>query len=352
MTGLREAIDLHGALGGELGATELCDLLRDLVGGVEPADRVEAVRPIKPPRVYRLELTGAPWRSVVLKRLEPAMAQRARLAAERWLPALGLGSRSARLLGVAAERSGDAVWHVYEDLGDRTLAARPAAECVDATVDLVAELHLRAARHPVLPDARHHGGGRGLAYFTESVGDAVAALETLHNTGIEPPAAFAGVPARLLERLRDLLADAPRRARVFADAAGPDTLLHGDLWPINAFVDATPEGPRARLVDWDRVAVGPFSYDLSTLLFRLPPAERPRVLSRYRQALARGGWTLPAPADLSVLCDTAERARYANYLIWPVLALVQERPSWGFPELAEVERWFVALDSSLEVASV
>jgi hypothetical protein len=338
VTSVREAIDLPSLP---------ADALRDLLGA-EPAERVEGVRPIKPPCVYRLELAGAPWRSVVLKRLDPAVAQRARLAAEQWLPALGLGERCAQLLGVAAERSGDAIWHLYEDLGDETLAARPDPERVEATVDLVAELHTRAARHSVLPDARHHGGGRGMAYFTESVGDAVAALETLQSVGVETPAAFADVPARLLERLRGLLADAPRRAQIFDDAAGPDTLLHGDLWPINAFVDATPEGPRARLVDWDKVAVGPVSYDLSTLLCRLPPAERPRVLERYRRAVAHAGWTLPAPAELSVLCDTAERARYANYVVWPALAILQERAAWGFPELAEVERWFISLDSNVE----
>jgi hypothetical protein len=338
VTGVREAIELPSLP---------ADALRDLLGA-EPAETVEGVRPIKPPRVYRLELAGAPWRSVVLKRLEPAMAQRARLAAERWLPALGLGERCAQLLGVAAERSGDAIWHLYEDLGDETLAARPDPKRVEATVDLVAELHTSAARHRVLPDARHHGGSRGMAYFTESVGDAVAALETLQSVGVETPAAFTDVPARLLQRLRGLLADAPRRAQVFEDAAGPDTLLHGDLWPINVFVDTTPEGPCARLVDWDRVAVGPFSYDLSTLLYRLPLAERPRILARYRRAVARAEWTLPAPAELTILFDTAERARYANYLTWPVLALLQERAAWGFPELAEVERWFISLDSGME----
>lgn len=349
MTGVREAIDLRSLLAP--GSAELCDELRDVLGA-EPAERVEGVRPIKPPRVYRLELAGAPWRSLVLKRLEPAVAQRARLAAERWLPALGLGDCCARLLGVAAERSGDSIWHLYEDLGDETLAVRPDPERVEATVDLVAELHTRAARHAVLPDARRHGGGRGIAYFTESVGDAIAALEALQSAGIEGPPPFADVPARLLERLRGLLADAPRRAQVFEDAAGPDTLLHGDLWPINAFVDATPHGPRARLVDWDKVAVGPFSHDLSALYFRFPPLERLRIVQRYQHAMARTGWRLPAPADLSVLFDTAERARCANWLVWPVLALLEERAGWGFPELAEVERWFISLQCSMEAKAL
>lgn len=325
------------ALQGEPGAAELSEVLDEIGDGGRPAE----LRPLKE-GVYRLALSGAG--SVVLKRLDPAVAQRARLVAERWLPALGLGDRCARLLGVAGDRAGRVVWHVYEDLGDDTLAARPTPERVRATVDLLAEVHLRGARHAVLPDVRRYGGGLGLAYFTANVADATAALEAVVAAGVATPTQYAGVTTRLLERLYALGADAPRRARVFDDAAGPDTLLHGDAWTINAFVFDTADGPRARLVDWDKVGIGPFSYDLSTFLFRFPPAERPGILDRYREALARAGRVLPPAAELHLLFDTAERARYANCIIWPALALLQEHADWGFPGLAEVERWFLALD--------
>lgn len=327
---------------GQPGPAELCELLGELMDG-GGAGRAVRLRQLKS-RVFRLEVEGKARRSIVLKRLEPAVAERARLVAERWLPALGLGGHCARLLGTAAEPGGRSVWHVYEDLGDETLAARPDPERVAATVDLVAQLHTRAARHPVLPNARQCGGDRGMSYFTANVSDAIAALDALASSGIGTPPEYGDLPARLLGRLRDLRADTTHRADVFRRAAGPDTLLHGDLWTINAFVDATPDGPRARLVDWDKAAVGPFSYDLSTLLFRFAPGERPGILDRYRQAVACAGWRLAAPADLALLFDTAERARYANRIIWPALALVQERADWGFPELAEVERWFEALD--------
>ena len=105
------------------------------------------------------------------------------------------------------------------------------------------------------------------------------------------------------------------------------------------------EGPRARLIDWDHVGVGPFSYDLSTFLFRFPAAQRPRILERYRNAVSRAGSWLASPPNLDLLFDTAERARYANRVIWPVRALLQEHADWGFPELAEVERWFQALEA-------
>src|SRR5207253_4103017 len=225
-----------------------------------------------------------------------------------------------------------------------TLASDPTPDRVAVTVDLIAQLHTRAARHPVLPDARRYSGALGFAYFTANVQDAIAALEALAAADIEPPPEQAGVTERLLERLVGLGADAARRAQVFKEAAGPDTLLHGDLWTINAFVEHTAAGPRARLVDWDRVGVGPFSYDLSTFLFRFPAEQRPRILDCYRDAAARGGWELGSPEDLALLFDTAERARYANRVIWPAVALLQERAAWGFPELAEVERWFLALD--------
>lgn len=84
---MTEMLDLCGGLrraleeSGEAGSGELCGLLRDLRDG--PADRVVGLRRLKR-RVFRADLAkGAPWRSVVLKRLEPAVAQRNRLVAER-----------------------------------------------------------------------------------------------------------------------------------------------------------------------------------------------------------------------------------------------------------------------------
>ena len=345
MTAVRDALDIRSSLGA--GASELSELLNKLVKADEGgAEWLAALRPIKPPRVYRLELVPgeAPWRSVVVKRLDSAVAQRARLAAERWLPALGLADGCARLLGVAAEARGDVVWHVYEDLGDETLAARLDPDRVAAAVDLVARLHARGAGHPILPDMRRYCTNFGMGYFAANLRDAIAGLEALQTSGIAAPAEYAGLAARLLTRLRGLLTDADRRAAVFARSGGPDTLLHGDLWTINTFVVSMPDGLRACLVDWDRVGVGPYSYDLSTLLVRFPLEARAGVLDTYRRAVARAGWFLPSLGDLNLMCETAELARYANRVIWPALALVREQAAWGFSELAEVERWFEALD--------
>src|SRR3989441_11914100 len=213
---------------------------------------------------------------------------------------LGRWSRStsmpggSRVRAPAADGASASIWHAFDDLGDETLASDPTPDRVAATVDLIAQLHTRGARHPVLPDARRYTGALGFAYFTANVQDAIAALEALAAADIEPPPEQAGVTERLLERLVGLGADAARRAQVFKEAAGPDTLLHGDLWTINAFVEHTAAGRRARLVDWDRGGGGPFSYDLSTFLFRVPPEQRPRILEGYRQAGAAAGGGGPA----------------------------------------------------------
>ena len=138
------------------------------------------------------------------------------------------------------------------------------------------------------------------------------------------------------------LTDAPRRAQVLKEAGGPDTLLHGDLWRANAFVTATGNGTRVRLIDWDHVGVGPFSYDLSTFLMRFSPAERPWLLSHYRQAVAVAGWRLPAERELNVLFETAEYARFAIRAAWAAMAWLHDGAEWVPVELAEIERWFEA----------
>ena len=135
---------------GEPAWTELWQCLRALLQGADPTDRVTNVQPLKA-KVYRLHFDArAPWSSVVVKRMEPAVAQRTRLLATRWLPALGLEHACARLLGAAADERGEVVWHIHEDMGDDTLAARPAPELVEAAARQVAELHVRAARHAII----------------------------------------------------------------------------------------------------------------------------------------------------------------------------------------------------------
>src|SRR5262249_2276831 len=119
------------------------------------------------------------------------------------------------------------------------------------------------------------------------------------------------------------------------------------LWTSNVFVTRSGDGLNARLTDWDRAGVGPISYDLSTFLLRFPAAQRPGILDVYTASLENHAWRPPAPSRLNLLFETAELSRYASRVIRPALAIARERAAWGFAELAEVERWFGALEPVL-----
>jgi hypothetical protein len=121
------------------GLPELRTVLQELFSGSGSTARVIGQQRLQR-SVYRLQLeANGGVRSVVLKRLDPSLAQRNQLVATRWLPALGLSDHGPALLPVAAERSGRCVWHIYEDLGDRTLAAGDAApRQIEAAVALMA----------------------------------------------------------------------------------------------------------------------------------------------------------------------------------------------------------------------
>ena len=97
-----------------------------------------------------------------------------------------------------------------------------------------------------------------------------------------------------------------------------------------------------------RAGVGPVAYDVSTFLYRFPANRRLWILSEYRNALDRVGWRLPEPADLNVLFETAECARYASRIIWPAAALVGDGAgSGGHDELSQVLGWFESLEPVL-----
>jgi thiamine kinase-like enzyme len=327
---------------------ELRDVLRDAYDGIEGAGRLIAHQPLKA-RVHRVRVVvPRAVRSLVLKRFEPREAEVNRLVVQRWLPAIGLGECTPRLLAVAGDRRGRWVWHVYEDLGDSTLhGTDPDPRRVEAAVELVARLHTRAAAHPVLSECRHHGSDLGIHYFTSNVRDAIRGLEALRPPRLEPGADDRAVRDRLLERLYALLEEQPRRARVLEEQGGPETLLHGDLWTSNTLVSFAGEPPQAWLIDWDHAGVGPISYDLSTLLYRFRAEERAWVLDCYASAVSRAGWRLPAAPELNLLFETAEYARYAHRATWPAVALLADRAEWAFDELKQVLGWFERLEPVL-----
>ncbi len=327
---------------GQPGLAELRSVLQDLLG--EATGRLLDAYNLqaRTNRVYRLRLAlDGSVRALVVKRLEPSIAWRNQLVVTRWLPAIGLHANGPTLLGTAAERNGQCVWHVYEDLGDWALDASKAdPERVRVAVELIAQLHTRFAQHPLLPECRLYGGDLGMYFYSSSVRDAIYDLEALRPPKVELSPERLALRDRLLQRMYKLFDQQTSRAQALAELGGPETLLHGDLWTTNTFVLPTAHGLQARLIDWDHAAVGLASYDLSTFLLRFATQHRLWILQLYREAVVHSGWRLPSAKDLNLLFETAEYARCANCIIWPAIALVRDQADWGLDALAEVERWF------------
>lgn len=323
-------------------AGELATALETAIGAPEGTIRVSAVRQLKT-NVYRVAFTKDPderVHSFVIKSANPGLARHNQLVARRWLPLLDFSAGAARLEGSAADRRGERIWLVYEDLGlarlDICMADRAR---VGVAIDLIAALHARSAEHAMLPDVRAHGGDLGEAYLIANVRDAVRALAQLRAPRAALSAVQQRVRDRLLSRLQLLQDELPRRVQMLERDGGPEVLLHGDLWTTNAFVTESPDGWRARLVDWDHAGVGRASYDLSTFLLRFPIEERSWILDRYRTAIG-DRWDVPEPHELNAHLETAELARYANRAIWPAVAWLVDGADWAFEELAMVAGWF------------
>jgi phosphotransferase family enzyme len=335
---------------GQPGLAELRTVLEELFGGHATSGRLIDQHRLKS-RVYRLRfaICGRD-RSLVVKRLDPAIAQRNQLVASRWLPAVSLGHSGPPLQGIAGERSGQCVWHVYDDLGDWALDTSDSdLGRAAVVVTLIAQIHARFAEHPLLPECRLYGGDLGIHFYTSNVRDAIRGLESLRPPAVELSSNGLALRDRLLARMYQLRNELPHRAQALAELGGPETLLHGDLWTTNTFVVPTAHGLQARLIDWDHAAVGSASYDLSTFLLRFPAHHRLRILDLYRESTGRPDWLLSPPRDLNLLFETAEYARFANRIIWPAIALWNDQAAWGFDALAEVERWFEALEPILPV---
>ena len=355
MIALRRRTDSRHTIPGtaEPGWSELCDVLGHVLpdGAHDLPIELERLKS----RVYRLRVpANGNGRSLsfVAKRYDPWLARRNELVLQKWLPALGLDDRAPHLVAAAAERHGTTVWHVYEDLGETALdPAQPDPQQVGAVVDLIAELHMRGAGHAVVPECRHFCGSLGASFIVANIRDAIGVLEALAPPQVQATVEQGELRGRLLAHLYRLRDDLPDRVALLESLGGPDTVLHGDLWTTNTLLchagNGGGPGVTSRLIDWDHAAVGPISYDLSTFLFRFAKPDRPWILDLYRRAVARAGWQLPATQDLNALFETAEYARYANRIIWPAVALLKDGATWGFDQLAEVERWFNTLEPAL-----
>ncbi len=294
----------------------------------------------------RFEVNGETI-SVVAKCSSPASAQRNRFVAGRCLPAVGLGPAAPAILATAADRDGRCMWHVYEDLGERTLETDRDPAAVRAGVYLLGEIHTRFIRHPLLAEARDWGGEFGPGFYSSSVRDAITCLEALSPSDLDGLGARVELRDRLLGRLWSLRDEEPERMGAIADLGGPETLLHGDMWLKNVAVVGGGDRVRVRLLDWDHAGLGPAGYDLSTFVNGFPAEERDGVVELYWDAIAGCGWQPPCREDMEYVFTTFELGRLANCVIWPALAL-PEGVEGALEELEMADEWLGSLDPVLQ----
>ena len=326
------------------GLAELRHSLQELLGEEEVKHRPIESQMLRR-GVYRLRFDsdGTP-RSLVIKRLNPEIAKRNSLVVKRWLPAVGLGQIVPSLLGCSAAQNCECVWHIYEDLGDWGLGeSNPDPIRVRLAVELIAKMHARFVKHALLAECRLWGSELGIHFYATSVRDAIRSLERLKRPYMGLSSDRSRVRDTLLQRLSRILDELPLLLDIVRQCGGPETLLHGDLWPENALVIPSHEGPQVRVIDWDHVGVGPPIYDLSTLLSRFPPADRLWILDAYRRAPETPSWLVPSNSELNLLFETAECARLANCIIWSAIEAAESQAAWAFDDLAEIEGWFNAL---------
>jgi Ser/Thr protein kinase RdoA (MazF antagonist) len=216
---------------------------------------------------------------------------------------------------------------VYDYAPGHPLSQDASDHDIRIAVEALARLHTSFPHHSLLPEARVAGGDKGMHFYSVNVDDALDALDRI--------AVESRVAEALRVRLHALRERAPERAEALA-AAGPDTLLHGDLWPSNVIV----RGEGVRLVDWDEAGVGPYGFDLSTLLLRFPVARRPAILGVYARAVGRmAGWELPPPGELHLILETAAKARLASLLVWSIAAAAEGDSDWLPERLASIVEW-------------
>lgn len=285
--------------------------------------------------VYRLMLRACEPASVVVKQVDPAGAHRSRLLARRWLPAVGLADACPPLLATmeTLERS----WTVHGWLDGVRLDAVLDAGHLRRLVDLVAAVHVRSARHPHLAEIRHHCRHLGPDGLAGQLSDAAQALAVVARESARLPA-LTTVARELAALVRRERRQASPTLALVRDAGGPDTLLHGDLWPQNALAGAGG----LRLVDWERLAVGPACYDLSILLLRLPPALRRPALDRYRGQVTAAGWPRLTDRQVRDVSVAFERARLATLISWRVLDLLRSPSTagWVVDQLGLIRTWW------------
>ena len=286
----RTGEDLVAALFGEEPYRPLREALVETFGKAAQQLRAEKLDG----RAYRVKLEASEHRSVVLKIFRVPRARRNELVLHRWLPAVGLSDLAPRLLAVAPAPDESSVWHVYEDCGDVTLADRQDPGSIRSGLRAIARVHAAFVEHPLLEEITTQGKPPGNYFFdTPELHESVrASVERLNGSHDVPRSDTIAKLADCLAALAPLFANS-------APISGPQTLLHGDLYPSNIVVSngAHDEGRAARLIDWDRVGIGPFIFDLAFIVGELPPESRQLALNAYRESMEAHLPRWPTPRE-------------------------------------------------------
>jgi len=294
------------ALAGRAGETRVADLRRRLMSlcgpPFAPTHGIECRKLAR--AVHRVTLTAqGATQTFIVKRLRTGIAKRDKLVAGDWLPAVGLDDRGPPLLDScpADERH---TWHIYEDLGDTALDGRSAApHQLETAIRLIATVHRKFASHPLLSQCRASGKDLSAQFFCVNIDESIRALQsldplttTMRNGGLD-------VRDSLLSRLKTLKREQQFRTAQLTVYGGPETLLHGDLWPMNVLLTSRQNDSYARIIDWDHAGVGPPVYDLSNFLSRVSKKHRLWLLDIYRAEI-ESVWRLPDTGLLSEIFNT------------------------------------------------
>src|SRR5439155_960802 len=151
---------------------------------------------------------------------------------ERRRPRAGSGGMTdlrAALQRAVSDTAEPGAAELYHALAEALLdsAVHPDPGRVRAVVDLIAELHTRAAGHALLPECRHFCGDLGAPFFAANVRDAIAVLEGLVPSRVKPTPEQRALRSRLLVRLYRLRDELPGRVQMLETLGGPETLLPG-----------------------------------------------------------------------------------------------------------------------------
>jgi hypothetical protein len=290
-------------------------------------------------RVYRVlfEVNGV-CRSLIVKSSRVERAERSRMTLRYWLPAVGLDHIGPVLLGATQQQNG-AIWNVYVDHGRRTLIDDPSdSAAATAAIRTVAELHSRFMGHSLLAECRNSGQTLDPYVYESSVMAALSALESIEDLVGVTDAAI--LQESLTKRLRVLAQEVGLRTRLLKTLSGPQTLLHGDLYPSNIVLPNGLDGPLSRIVDWDHLGVGPVGFDLVFLLGNLSEELRLDALECYRSLMRNLFDRWPTEREWNTLFDTFQFVRLAKCVTSFANAILVGEVEYGVRKLRDADQWF------------